>query len=311
VGTGVNTAGVTGTYSGGVSNNAKVGAHDKHLRGGGGFKPGGIACTDCHAVTALSDSGHMNGSTSFVWSSLATHSGVLTPSYNPANGTCSNVYCHGAATTIVATQGTDTTPVWTDGAYVTTDATVTTNSPDCNKCHQSPAFNNATFDHSGVTLAIGNCNSCHTHDGAGAKHIDGVLDAIGGVCDSCHDYDVNASGDWGKSPKAVEGWGAHATHIAHLKTVSGATLSASADNFNTANFNAVCGVCHTRNSGNHVMGGSPTRSINFGDGLAPVSFASGSAPVYSGVSGTSSQYAPKTCSNISCHFQTTPVWQGY
>jgi predicted CxxxxCH...CXXCH cytochrome family protein len=29
------------------------------------------------------------------------------------------------------------------------------------------------------------------------------------------------------------------------------------------------------------------------------------------VSGTSSSVNPKSCSNISCHFQTTPVWNAY
>jgi predicted CxxxxCH...CXXCH cytochrome family protein len=308
LGTGVNTSGTPGTLSGGVSNDAKVGAHDTHLRGNGGYKTSGILCTDCHSVTSLTSSGHMNGSTSFTWSNLATNNGTLTPSYT--SGACNNVYCHGSSF-IVATRGTDTTPVWTDGTHLTNPA-ATMNTTDCNKCHQSPPTAAVNYNHSGVTLTANGCNACHQHDGAGATHIDGVLQAAGGACNSCHDYDVDSvTGDWGKSLKAVEGWGAHALHINHLKTVSGATLSATGDNFNTANYNAVCGVCHTRSSANHAMSGTPnTRTINFGDGQPTYVFSTGSTLTYNGVTGVSSATTPKTCSNVSCHFQPAPVWQG-
>jgi predicted CxxxxCH...CXXCH cytochrome family protein len=313
LGTGVNTAGQTGTISGGVSNDIKVGAHDTHLRGLGGFKTNGILCTDCHTVASLSDPGHMNGSTTFAWSTLATNNGTLTPTY--ASGTCSNVYCHGAAMSKVQTQGTDTHPLWTDGALLTTNATTTMSATDCNRCHQSPPTANANFNHNGVSLnGAGSCNACHQHDGASAFHIDGVLQATGGACNSCHDYDVDTvTGDWGKSLKAVEGWGAHAVHISHLKTVSGVTLSATGDNFNTASFNAVCGVCHTRSSSNHAMSGAPnTRTINFGDGQTTYMFSAATGTItYNGVTGVSSATTPKTCSNVSCHYQSTPVWQGY
>jgi len=140
-----------------------------------------------------------------------------------------------------------------------------------------------------------------------------VLEAAGGACNSCHDYDVDpVTGDWGKNPKAIEGWGAHALHINHLKALSGVNLNASGDNFNTANFNAVCGVCHTRSSANHAMGGTPNiRSINFGDGQTTYVFSTASGTItYNGVTGVSSATTPKTCSNVSCHFQPAPVWQG-
>ena len=303
VGTGRDTAGNM------VPASQKVGAHDAHLRGVGGYKTGGIVCNDCHAVTVITDSGHMNGTTSFTWSSLATHSGALTPKY--AGGVCSNVYCHGAS--FVATQGTDSTPIWTDGTYLANPAS-TMNSTDCNKCHQSPAFASGSYPHSGITIGVGNCNACHGHDGAGLTHINGILEAQGGACDSCHDYDTDSvTQDWGKNPKAVEGWGAHAVHINHLKTVSGATLSAAADAFGGAAYNQVCGVCHTKLTANHIMSsGTATRQINFGDNSLAYQFSvSSGTPTYSGVTGLSSATtAKKTCSNVSCHFQTSPVWQG-
>jgi len=116
------------------------------------------------------------------------------------------------------------------------------------------------------------------------------------------------------NPKAVEGFGAHATHIAHLKQVTGATLSAQGDTFGGTAYRAVCGACHTVSDGLHSMAGTTNvRSITFSDGSTtyPYSFVVGSAPTYSGLTGAPSASNPKTCSNASCHFQTTPVWQGY
>jgi hypothetical protein len=249
----------------------------------------------------------MNGSTTFTWSALATNNGTLTPTYSA--GTCATNYCHGGSFVGVAgLAGTDPTPGWTDGTYLATSAPASaTNQADCSKCHLSPPTEAA---HPVVTFGAGACNACHGHDGSGPTHINGSLQQTGGSgCDSCHDYDVDATGDWGRNQKAVEGWGAHATHINHLKFVSGVTLSATGDNFNTANFNAVCGVCHTRDGANHAMGGTPnTRTIDFG-GATTYLFSTGT-PTYTGVTGVSSATTPKTCSNISCHFQASPVWQG-
>lgn len=71
------------------------------------------------------------------------------------------------------------------------------------------------------------------------------------------------------------------------------------------------------------MGGSTVRTINFGNGTYKYGGASGfsflfdpgapttNPPTYNGVSGTSSSVNPKTCSNVSCHFSTTPVWNAY
>jgi hypothetical protein len=307
VGTGVNTAGVVGTITNGVSADPKVGAHNAHLNtnSNGGYKGADLACTECHNVANIGDAGHMNGSTTFSWGALATTSGA-SPTYNAVANTCATNYCHGAMFPVGAI-GTDPTPTWTDGTYLSNAASVM-NSVDCNKCHASPPTEAA---HPVVTFGPGACNACHGHNGSGPTHIDGILQQTGGSCNSCHSYDVDAAGDWGMNPKAVEGWGAHATHISHLKVVSGVTLSSTGDSFNSANFNAVCGVCHTRTVGNHAMGGTPnTRTINFGDGLSTYSFATGT-PLYNGQTGTSSAITPKTCSNVSCHFQTTPVWQGF
>ena len=201
-GTGVNTAGITGIYSGGVSTDPKVGAHDVHLRGVGGYKTGGIACTDCHqAVTSVTDASHMSGTVNLPWSSL-TRSGGLTPSYS--GGQCNNTYCHGASFT-VATQGTNTRPSWTVGTYLANSAAAK-NSADCNKCHISPG-NVATHG----TFTIGSdCSGCHGHNGSSALHINGILEAAGS-CVDCHD--TGGSGAAGTRVAVVSQFSASSHHV--------------------------------------------------------------------------------------------------
>ena len=168
----------------------------------------------------------MNGQTTFSWSNMAQqnvppgtsgyYSTTLTPTYNPLTGSCATNYCHGGAFR-AGVIGTDPTPTWTDGTYLANPASALI-STDCNKCHLSPT-SIAKYDHTGISVGAGNCSACHGHDGAGATHIDGTLYGAG-TCDSCHSYDLDTTGDLGMSPKAIEGWGAHAVHISHLKTVS-------------------------------------------------------------------------------------------
>ena len=316
-GTGVDTANNNGApLSGGVSGDQQVGAHDTHLRGNGDYKTGGIACSDCHAVTALGDPGHMNGATTMNWSDLARNvgtipyngdNGAITPGYTTPN--CTTNYCHGGGFS-AGVQGTGLNPSWIDGTYLANPAASMIQS-DCDKCHYSPPTASLKDAHGSVVFGAGACNACHGHDGSGATHINGTLEATGGTCNSCHDYDT-VNGDWGKSAKAVEGWGAHAQHIDHLKSLNGiATLDPVADNYTSANFIAVCGTCHTTTQSNHTMNNSSGRMINFGDNAVTYRLNNTVSAVYSGTSGSSSSLAAKTCSNVSCHFQTTPVWQGY
>jgi trimeric autotransporter adhesin len=330
-GTGVNSAGTVGTISGGVSNNTKVGAHDVHLKGTGGYKTGGVACVDCHSVAAIADPGHMNGSTTLTWSPLATNSGALTPGYTAP--TCTANYCHGASFA-VAVRGTGLSPSWIDGTYLANAASVK-NALDCNKCHTSPPTASVAFDHSAAGMPAGlatDCASCHPHDGSGAEHMDGTLQG-GGGCNGCHDYDtVGATyaaskwtgGTWGKASRdgltPNEGWGAHDKHINYIKSrLSIATaLDPVSQTYGVGVPANVCGTCHTNLASNHTIAGSTARSINFGDntfrmgGVAGTSLLFGSTnPAYAGVSGISSAATAKTCSNLSCHYFTTPVWSTY
>ncbi|MHB8882094.1 MAG: CxxxxCH/CxxCH domain c-type cytochrome [Thermodesulfovibrionales bacterium] len=313
-GTGLNTADSNGApLVGGVSADSKVGAHDTHLRGNGGYKTGGIACSDCHAVTALGDAGHMNGSTTMTWSNLAknigttpyfTDKGAIVPGYTAPN--CSANYCHGGGFS-ASVVGNNPSPSWVSGAYLV-NAAVTKDGTDCNQCHLSPPTASAKFAHGSMTIAT-NCASCHNHNGgADARHINGILEASGGACNSCHDYDTTAGGTaWGIVGSGTgltntsAAWGGHAKHIEHFKARSATTLNASTDTYGSVAFNNVCGVCHSQNEAvdHGPSGGLTTRNINF----------NGSTTHRFGATGpTFDSGAARSCSSVDCHFKPTPQW---
>jgi hypothetical protein len=190
------------------------------------------------------------------------------------------------------------------------------------------------------------CEGCHTDDLTGANgtkyhsqhtatdrasHFDGQ-DCIkchkhksgfgGGSCDSCHDYDASGS-LWGfASPTNYGGFneaiGKHALHINYLKSRWGnLTLNPSdgkVAGYGQGNNAKICGTCHTNNSGNHMTG---NRVINFGENSDTTVFGTntqyirvvkGTAAFYNGSSSKNSASQPKTCSNLSCHYGTTPNW---
>jgi hypothetical protein len=84
------------------------------------------------------------------------------------------------------------------------------------------------------------------------------------------------------------------------------TLSPTTDTYNAAAtaWTNVCGVCHGGTTANHQNG-----TVNVAVSSTYL-FGTGST-VYSGVPGTSSAVTAKTCSNISCHYFTTPLWSTY
>lgn len=331
--TGKDVAGQTGTFTNGVSNDPQVGAHDAHLRTINGYSDRQVLCTDCHAIPASGT--HANGATDYSWSNLSKNigttgsvssRGTLTPTYSA--GTCSTNYCHGGK----LAGGSDTTPGWAETGYLTAYAKNATN---CGKCHGAPpTAAPSTFAHTGIAITD-DCAGCHNHNGSGPTHIDGTLYGAGN-CDSCHDYDtVGATyaagrwtgGTWGKNyldGTVHEGWGAHAKHINYIKTrLSIATaLDPANQTYGLAGTNPekVCGTCHSNDTGNHSMGGGMVRSINFGDGTFKMGGAAAGTsllfgttfpaqnPLYNGVSGTLSSTTAKTCSNLSCHYFTTPSW---
>jgi len=316
----VNTAGTSGTLTGTgqVSNDAKVGAHQTHIRYLNGVRTtandtNDDRCGYCHGPLPTSGN-HANGSSNpnGAWSGLATHSGTMTPTY--AGVTCTNTYCHNPAgtggTLNTANAGTDSSPDWTNAAYIA-DGTLKTVA-NCGVCHKSPwdAGFTSSFAHGAMTTATA-CTGCHGHEGgtggvAGQQHMDGIKYG-GGSCNSCHGYEATS---WATATeRAIEGKGAHAVHIAHLATLSSTTLNPATDQFGSgASWTNVCGVCH--NGATHTTGeaiGGNGRQISV---LTTYQFGP-AAPSYSGVPATSSSVNPKSCSNVSCHYSTTPVWSAY
>ncbi|MFZ4856908.1 MAG: CxxxxCH/CxxCH domain c-type cytochrome [Desulfuromonadaceae bacterium] len=320
-------------YTNGVSATAAYGAHDAHIRAVNQYTTRVTTCSDCHG-TLPATSAHANGTTNFAWSNLAKNVGTtfaaratLNPGY--ASGTCSAVYCHGDGGVFLGTQGTDTTPVWTDQAYLTAYAKNVTN---CGKCHAAlPVV--PSKDHSAIAYTAGTCNSCHGHDGNGVNHIDGTLQAAGD-CNSCHDYDsvgsvwtgattnrYTTTGTWGKNAISAgnTGFGAHAKHINYIKarlSISTA-LVATNQTFGVGDNKFVCGTCHTVLEVNHNSASNPNRSINFNDGgnlLGPSHPTQQSSLLY--LTGTNPSYnydttagtGTRTCSNMSCHYFTSPAW---
>jgi predicted CxxxxCH...CXXCH cytochrome family protein len=318
-----NASGTTGalTGTGQVSNDPKVGAHQTHLRLLNGFTNYSTVdyrCQNCHGPVPT-DFSHINGSSTPAFQGLATKGGMA-PSYNSANLTCSNTYCHNPAASGVlkyaSNTGTNVFPSWTSASYVANGTKTVAN---CSVCHKVPGVSGfqPSGTHAGMNTDTQDCSGCHGHNGdmsgaLGRRHMDGILFGSGN-CDSCHSYDT-IGGTWGKTnyggTAASEGIGAHAKHIIYIKARWGQTLKPATDSFGTGAAAAVCGVCHTNVAANHSMGDSTKpRYITFGESLTR-QFGS-SAPVYNGVYNTSSAVNPKTCSNVDCHYKQSPIWSTY
>ncbi len=177
------------------------------------------------------------------------------------------------------------------------------------------------------TTYDGICEVCHTqtdkhkNDGTGASHNDGLKCTDchnhaegfkGGGCNSCHAYPPHP-GD-GNIYQGVEGKGAHQVHVEYISQLvygQSYTLQLDPDNdtFGTGSPGVICGTCHTNTSGNHIAG---ERIIDFSnDPLNGVTleFEDASTNIYNGTSGSDHNVTLKTCSNVSCHYQTTPQWE--
>jgi predicted CxxxxCH...CXXCH cytochrome family protein len=327
----------------------QVGAHQQHLGGTGSMSIATVRCIECHTVpstaTANNHLGRRAAEVTFNNATSARKNGVnpaWTASSGSIAGTCANVYCHGAAMPKGDTSGTfrmagAKTVFWNQTSLL---ASRTPSPTTCGVCHGAPptAGTTASTHASYVGQGLSVCNQCHNHINTNGtiadvtKHINGSVEALTG-CNACHDYDtVGATfsggrwtgGSWGKSSKdgltPNEGWGAHAKHINYIKNLLGiaVALNPTSQTFGVGEPANICGSCHTNNVANHTTSGSTVRTINFGDstfrigGAAGASFQFGTTnPVYDGASGTSSAITPKTCSNISCHYFTTPIWSTY
>lgn len=299
-------------------------------------------CSACHAKrpTTGAHSAHMNNAASCGNCHDATVEGTTAPSrhrdgtievydVNPGDlgysaGSCSTSPCHttvqgSSADNMSATVGTqNTTPNWSSGhlpvcggchsAVPTTGKHtnhLTNYGATCESCHEgapagtaaSPPTTTPTMNHYNGTInlkgtlnyslggtlvpgahAYGTCSSPNTN-----CHSSGVARSWGGLgaaCGSCHTY-----------PPAT---GAHSTHVSYLNDAEGKALNESSVTWN-ATTHPACAVCHDMSTiSNHE---------DTTDHIAPDSQHSfnGGSSSYDSVS--------QRCSNVNCHFQTTPKWK--
>jgi hypothetical protein len=277
-------------------------------------------CESCHGTLPTSGTHAVTGTSTpqGAFKNIANKWGALAPTYTGT--TCGTTYCHNPAAygVMPLNPGTNTAPSWTDATYLADGGKSLAN---CQKCHLVPGSAGFTKQaaHTGAaatTDATANqCNGCHGHNGdktgvLGQRHIDGILSAAGN-CDSCHGYQVGSWASKAERSGVAEGKGAHEQHIAYLTARYGVTLTPAGDAFGSGtSWTSVCGVCHngaTHSTGEAIPGTGRNISIQpaywFGTGTG--------TPTYNGVVGQSSSAYPKNCSNVSCHFMTTPVWSTY
>jgi predicted CxxxxCH...CXXCH cytochrome family protein len=315
----VNTAGLTGTLTGTsqVSNDTKVGAHQTHLQSAlnafSNYSTVDYRCQGCHGPLPATGN-HANGSSVPAFEGMATRGGRV-PTWTASSFTCSNTYCHNpAGTTLNAGNiGTRVFVSWTSSSYL---GDTVKSEANCNRCHKSPGavagtiLLSGTNNHASVKISD-TCAGCHGHNGdatgtIGKRHIDGIKYGSGD-CDSCHGYQA---GSWDTATAInPEGKGAHEAHIVYLTTKRNTiTLAKATDQYAgaTTAWTGVCGVCHGNTVTNHqnsAVNVALDTNYFFGPGTG--------TPTYQGSPGVSSATTAKTCSNISCHYFTTPIWSTY
>jgi predicted CxxxxCH...CXXCH cytochrome family protein len=301
-------------------NNAKVGAHTAHITASEGLHPG-LACIDCHGtVDHLTDASHVKGVTTFNWSVLAK-TGGLNPSYDPATGKCSNIYCHGSKILGIANGGSNNTPSWNDPAYLPATLTVAS----CGTCHGFPPL--ATTGHPVVTIptgfpdtaAIGGTCNCHPNINQDTsvlnsyanifvdktKHINGTVE--GGECNKCHGYPpmsvsaglagAGTQNNW-SSAKTEDYSGGGGVH-----TINGHISK-------TASFNdgfGFCVKCHTQSDHKTAVALTPSQNIKVNVDQR-FRMESSKQARYTSNRLDGNLHIAGNCSNISCHFGATPPW---
>jgi hypothetical protein len=287
--------------------NAKVGAHTYHMLNSN-LMSRAFVCSDCHGPVALKDASHMNGASTFVWSTFTIFSTndtkvKVSPSYNQVAGTCSN-YCHGSHLPWNDTTGTHRNPSWSS-PFMPASLTLPAS---CNGCHGFPP--SLASGHPAVPATLATCKSCHDNVNAAAtgyadvffnkaQHIDGVLQ--GGGCSGCHGYPPSKSTFTGSAGNFADarvenyanGGGAH-TLIAHLDP--NAVQSQGWIN---------CTKCHNENDHNTSLVLQPS---NVKVSIDPkFKFNADRVIKFESDKNDTSHQAGR-CSNISCHFQKSPTW---
>ncbi|WP_242360177.1 CxxxxCH/CxxCH domain-containing protein [Anaeromyxobacter sp. SG17] len=198
------TDGTTGappkTTWGNASDAVRIGTHTSHVAAAHALA-GPVGCAICHPVPADAlSAGHADATTATVaFTGLAVQGVILTPTWDRAQATCSNTYCHGAT----LAGGASRTPIWTvtDGSQRA-----------CSACHGAPPPPPHVQNPA--------CGECHSGYGAAtvnaALHVDGKIDATV-TCTSCHGSAANAApprGTRGETLTSQRAVGAHQTHLA-------------------------------------------------------------------------------------------------
>lgn len=245
-----------------------VGAHRSHLavsKTSTFHAP--VLCSSCHLVPdELQSAGHIDDDDNraeVTFGDLARTNGA-----EPVlgeDGSCSNVYCHGAT----LEGGTLNSPTWN---------VVNGTARECGTCHGAPPPAPHPVDD--------NCGSCHPSVSVAdnrvfldpSLHINGIVDVStgeGGACDSCH----GSAGDSappsdlsGDKDRTAVGVGAHREHLA---------LSSWRREINCSN----CHQVPTAVGDPLHMDGDNIAEVPF-DGLNPVATV---------------DLATGTCSNLYCH----------
>jgi predicted CxxxxCH...CXXCH cytochrome family protein len=251
----------------GNSVGSAVGAHLAHVNPGAGGLAQPLACAECHVVPA--DLLHASGGLPVVTLGRLSHTGGASPTWNPANLSCSATYCHGSFAL-----GLDATPTWVNPA-----------SGQCGTCHGIPPTQGG---HTSST-ACGSCHPGYTATAVNrALHVNGTLDVSGGgsSCTSCHGTPGRVAVA-GADPlvaaappvdtQGLQTGDAVGAHLAHVDKTAGIMSPAQ------------CVECHS--------GAVPSGTTSHPSGTVTVAF-SGRA-----TKGRTPGYAPLslTCSATYCH----------
>ncbi|MBI5501299.1 MAG: CxxxxCH/CxxCH domain-containing protein [Deltaproteobacteria bacterium] len=180
-----------------------VGAHRRHLAESDWHRV--VTCDECHVVPdGMFQAGHIDSAlpAELAWGGTA-RAGGAEPEFDGAR--CADAWCHGAR--LSAGGGTITEPVWThvDGTPAA-----------CGACHGLPP--------GGDHPAAASCELCHGEvAGPGftfrepSRHIDGIVDVVGGGCDACHGGGGEPAPPLdlaGNTATTFRGVGAHRSHLA-------------------------------------------------------------------------------------------------
>jgi predicted CxxxxCH...CXXCH cytochrome family protein len=199
-----------------------TGAHPTHLVAGELDRA--VPCDGCHRVPARwDDPGHILADGVVDPFPAEVELGALAnrdvepprrtapASYDPATGSCSNVYCHGGI--LGDTAAAFPAPVWTS----------TDDQAACGACHGGPPANHAS--------ASTACTVCHAAtvavDGTlvTAVHLDGVIDVgdRAGDCSACHGDATSPA-----PPRALDGATLTSAATSHARACAARSSAASA-----------------------------------------------------------------------------------